>query len=103
MPRQKKNLIPLKREREGYFIFDELKAKAFYEPERALLVGILERGIRDMIEPHHKKHIKRATKLWFISDSVGEFSFIWVMRELFPDSSESYKTKLLKYLNDRKK
>lgn len=97
MPK-KKNLIPLKREREGYFVYDELKAERPYTPERSLLVAMLERGIRDILEPHHSFILKKEAKIWFVSDSVEEFSFLWVMRHLFPDTSEIYSKKILKTL-----
>ena len=60
-------------------------------PEKTLLSAIIVQALRDFAGVHcycqvsERAHIRRLARDWFLSDSMAEFSFLWVAQHLNVD------------------
>jgi hypothetical protein len=70
-------------------------------PERALLVGILDRAFRDATD-FGRGEERRDARIWFEDDDCDEWSFCWVCAHLNLDPLQVRKG-LTRYAEDRKK
>lgn len=71
--------------------FADLETHAHLQPEKRLLVAVLQRAVLDYLDVNVPRHHRRSARKWLWSGSQDRFSCWWICDTLFPNGDECYR------------